>query len=271
MKKIALGLSIFGLTFAGQDKPAETGCVSAKVFQQELVQTLKNPFLKVVKVEKDKYIEGLCDAVINFRGTKLILYTDRSGRYLFLGGRGGLVSIIDLKTGENITQSQLEELNKLSKEQLKELDKYVAFTYGHKGKVVYLFTDPECPFCQRIEPILKKWADEGKIQIKVVLFPLPFHPHARQKAIAMVCQNIGWKGLRNSYWTSERMKELNNWQCKKGEEFVKKSFEIGEKYGVSGTPTIITENGIKIVGALPEKELAKKLGINQTGENAEKK
>jgi thiol:disulfide interchange protein DsbC len=207
-------------------------------------------------------IKGLCQAIVNFGGQKLVLYTDENGKYLLFGAHG-LVNIIDLQTKENLTQKTLEEINKLSKNQVKELDKYVAFTYGKKGKIVYLFTDPECSFCQRLEPTLKKLADEGLIQVKVILFPLPFHPHAKEKATAIVCHNIGWKGLQRGYWTEEKMKHLEKWQCKGGEELIKESTEIARKYGVSGTPTMITEEGKKVVGALPENMLKKELGLQK--------
>jgi len=236
-------------------------CPTPRQIQATIAEFFGSDRVKVIKVEPDKNFKGLCDVVIDYGNQKLVLYTDESGRYILLGSRGGLGTIVDLKNKENITRKQLEELNKISEKQVHELDKYVAFTYGHSGKVVYLFTDPECPFCQKLEPTLKKLADEGKIQVKVILFPLWFHRHAHEKSVAIVCKNIGWQGLTKGYWTPERMKELKNWQCEKGEELIKKSIEIAKKYGVSGTPTMITEEGKKVVGALPEPALVEELGI----------
>jgi thiol:disulfide interchange protein DsbC len=237
-------------------------CPSLKEFDKNFHNLIPNKIFKVEKIEQSP-IKGICQAIINLGGTKkIVVYTDENGRYLFLG-YGGLVNIIDMKTKESLTQKTLREINKLSKNQVKELDKYVAFTYGKKGKVVYLFTDPECPFCQKLEPILKKLADKGKIQVKVILFPLPFHPHAKEKATAIVCHNIGWEGLQKEYWTEDKMKDMKNWQCEKGKDLIKKSIEIGKKYGINGTPTIITEDGKKIVGALPEKILKNALGIKE--------
>ena len=234
-------------------------CPTPQEFTKELVQNFNVSNFKIERIEPSP-IKGLCEAVVNTGQEKIILYTDEEEKYLLLGVRG-LVNIIDLKTKENLTLEKLKEINKISQNQIHELDKYVAFTYGKEGKVVYLFTDPECPFCQRLEPTLKKLADEGKIQVKVILFPLPFHPHAKEKAVAMVCQNIGWQGLNGSYWTEEKMKNLEKWQCEKGKKLVEESIKIGQKYNIEGTPTIITEDGKKIVGALPEPLLKKQLQI----------
>ena len=252
---------IFGVLTLGLGSLA-VACPNPQTVQEDIKKIFKAP-LKVVEV-RPAPVKGLCEAITSLGGEKYIFYTDESGRYLLLGSRP-FVNIFDLKNLENITRKELEELNKLSPEQVKELDKYVAFTYGTKGKTVYLFTDPECPFCQRLEPTLKKLADEGKIKIKVILFPLWFHPHAKEKAVAMVCKNIGWKGLSNEYWTSEKMKQLKNWQCERGKELIEKSIKLGNKIGVSGTPTMITQSGKKVVGALPEAQLKKELGLEDNG------
>jgi thiol:disulfide interchange protein DsbC len=54
----------------------------------------------------------------------------------------------------------------------------VAFTYGsgEKGEL-YLFTDPECPFCKRLETMAGEKLNGYKVH--VVLFPLSFHKTAK--------------------------------------------------------------------------------------------
>ena len=56
----------------------------------------------------------------------------------------------------------------------------VTFSYGKGAKDIYVFTDPECPYCSRFAK-----AAEGKLDdytVHVVLFPLSFH----KKAPAMI-------------------------------------------------------------------------------------
>jgi len=56
----------------------------------------------------------------------------------------------------------------------------VAFSYGTGSKEIYIVTDPECPYCTRLEKAI-----HGKLSdytVHVVLFPLSFH----KKAPAMV-------------------------------------------------------------------------------------
>ena len=58
------------------------------------------------------------------------------------------------------------------------VEKGVAFTYGsgEKGDL-YLFTDPECPFCTKLEK--DKGEELKKYKVHVILFPLSFHEHSK--------------------------------------------------------------------------------------------
>jgi len=58
------------------------------------------------------------------------------------------------------------------------LKKSIAFTYGHniKGEL-YMFTDPQCPFCKRAEKRLGKKLEKD-YKVHTILFPLSFHDRA---------------------------------------------------------------------------------------------
>ena len=56
----------------------------------------------------------------------------------------------------------------------------VAFSYGHGPREIYLFTDPECPYCGRFARKFKGKLDDYTVH--VIFYPLSFH----KKAPAMV-------------------------------------------------------------------------------------
>ncbi len=61
---------------------------------------------------------------------------------------------------------------------------------SHNAKVkIVEFYDYECPFCQRVEPILDKIRQKYLTEVATVHrhFPLPFHATAYQSAIAAEC------------------------------------------------------------------------------------
>jgi len=82
------------------------------------------------------------------------------------------------------------------------VDPGVAFTYGSgkKGEI-YVFTDPECPFCRRLEKKLGKKMEDYKVNL--VLFPLSFHSHAKPMTQWIL------RGA-NEKEKAERMKKIMN-------------------------------------------------------------
>jgi len=56
----------------------------------------------------------------------------------------------------------------------------VAFSYGDKGKDIYLVTDPECPYCSKFEKDIN--GKLGNYRVHVILMALSFH----KKAPAMI-------------------------------------------------------------------------------------
>jgi thiol:disulfide interchange protein DsbC len=113
----------------------------------------------------------------------------------------------------------------------------------------YLFTDPDCPFCKRSEPIVEKWANEKGVEVRVILFPLPIHPQAFGKSVALVCDKKGWEEYKSGYNSKN--------QCEDGKKKIESNLQLAEKYGISGTPTFIGMNGKIHVGVPTEQDLDK--------------
>jgi protein-disulfide isomerase len=137
------------------------------------------------------------------------------------------------------------------------------------------FSDFQCPFCARYFkqtfPLIEKnYIKTGKIKYVYRDFPLSFHNYAQKAAEAAECardQEKFW-GYHDLLFQSQDAldiaslkvyaEELNLDTKKfndcldsdKYEEEVKKDFQDGQRYGVSGTPTFFI-NGVKIVGARP--------------------
>jgi len=186
-------------------------------------------------------VKGICEVIIESRGQKKLTYVDESGKYLIVG------RLIDIKARKDLTQSRATELNRLSPEQMKELEKLVAFTAGNKGPVVYLVTDPDCPHCKRAEKILLPLVKEGKIQVKVILMPLEaIHPEAKAKAISVICEKKGLEALISGY---------KGKQCEEGKKKVEAAMKTLPKLGIRATPTYIFSDGRVVSGVLEAERL----------------
>ncbi|WP_448588164.1 DsbC family protein [Thermocrinis sp.] len=245
MKKILFAGLLFGVSTALISCQQSKACPTEDKIKAGVKDLIPQEF-KVESVQELKDIPGLCEVVIKAGVQPLVFYTDKQMKYVMAGN---LISLADKK---NITRERQQEFMRVSQEQLKELEKHTDFSFGEKssGKFVYMFTDPDCPFCKRSEPIVEKWAKEKGVEVRVVLFPLPIHPDAFPKSVSLICDKKGWEEYKSGYRSQN--------QCEDGKRKLEGNLALAEKFGIGGTPTFIGSNG-RIHSGLPTEEDLNKL------------
>jgi protein-disulfide isomerase len=150
------------------------------------------------------------------------------------------------------------------------------FAGDKDAKVVIVeFSDFQCPFCAKGAELLKKIKDKygKKVKVSFKQFPLPFHNHAEQAAVASLCANeqssdLFWKmhdemfANQETALDPEGLKKTGKKIGLKTEAFekcladnkylaqVKADMEEGKKIGVKSTPTFFV-NGQLVSGAQP--------------------
>ncbi len=230
-------LAMFSITACGQS--------SAKCPSKEQVKTAVKDLIpqdfNVESISQVRNISGLCEVVVKVGAQPLVFYMDSQAQYLVAG------NLISLKEKKNLTRDRQQEFMKVSQDQLKELEKRVNFTLGEGKKYVYYITDPDCPFCKRSNPIVEEWAKKNGVQVKFILYPLPIHPEAFGKSVALVCDKKGYKEYEQGY-TSQN-------QCEDGKKAVQSNLEFLQKLGIGGTPTFIGMNGKMHSGVPTEEDL----------------
>jgi thiol:disulfide interchange protein DsbC len=182
--------------------------------------------------------DGLCEAVLRIKDDLLPVYVS-----------DGFVIVGDMfKSRVHVTKEKVSELNAaIFKENRAVLDEVTAFTYtaAQVKSTLYYITDPDCPYCERAKLQMKQFADDNSVELKVIFFPLPMHPNAKDKAIKAICGRMKYQGYLDGKYDGEK--------CKEGEDKIEKSISIIEKLKVSGTPTFISGNGERVIGFIPEK------------------
>ena len=150
------------------------------------------------------------------------------------------------------------------------------FTGDKDAKVTIVeFSDFQCPFCAKGADLLKKIKAKYGKKVKVAFkqFPLPFHNHAEQAAVASLCANeqstdLFWKMHDEMFANQETALDpegLKKTAKKIGAKMdvfekclaenkhlaqVKAEMEEGKKIGVKSTPTFFV-NGQLVSGAQP--------------------
>jgi thiol:disulfide interchange protein DsbC len=240
-KKLVLAL-FSGSLLAGCYTSTE--CPSKDSLKANLKEFIPGQF-EVESVQGLKEMPGVCEVVLKVGAQPIIFYTNKDGKYVLAG------NLIDITNKRNLTKDRRQELTRLSQDILKELQNHTDFTFGKVGsqKYIYLFTDPDCPFCKRSEPIVEKWANDKGVEVRVILYPLPIHPQAFGKSVALICDKKGWEEYKNGY--------TSNNQCEEGKKKIESNLQLAEKYGINGTPTFIGMNGKIHVGIPTEQDLDK--------------
>ena len=197
----------------------------------------------VESVTNLKDIAGLCEVVVKVGAQPIVFYMDKEGKYLLAGN---LISIGDKK---NLTRERQQEFMKVSQDILKELEKHVNLKFGEGQKYIYKITDPDCPFCKRSQPIIEEWAKKNNVEVRYILFPLPIHPEAFPKSVAMICG----KGKVEELYGDLSKDFISQNQCEEGKKAIEENLKLAEKLGIGGTPTFIGMNG-KIHSGVPTEE-----------------
>lgn len=226
--------------------PKDASCPDAAAVQEKVSATFAGRQVMVKKVTPSP-MPGLCQVHVLAGEKNQILYTDASGRYLVLG------QILDAQDKRNLTQAALEDLNRLSPEDLKMLKEYTAFTLGpdNAPKTLYFVTDPQCPYCKQAETALEAMASEGVLSVRYILFPLPIHPGARESCIALICDKKGHDEFKSNYKSEN--------QCPEGTEKIDAVMKFMQAHGIGGTPTYIFSDGTFRSGVMDRSALESKL------------
>lgn len=177
--------------------------------------------------------------------TGKIVYTDESAKYLFLG------NLLDVKNQRNLTEERLTEINKIDVKQLP-LNQAIKYVKGKGERKLYVFTDPDCPYCQKLEQYM---TSIDNVTVYLFLFPLTkLHPQAETVANQIWCAKNQYEAWED--YMLHRKLTQNSGQCNTP---IQKNLTLGQSLQIDGTPTLFLQNGIRISGIPQNAEQIEKL------------
>jgi thiol:disulfide interchange protein DsbC len=158
-------------------------------------------------------------------------------------------NVVDLVNKESIT-SKIMEKNK-PKIDVSELPIKDAIKLTSGKHKVYVFSDPDCPYCKRLEASLNQLKDA-----EIYIFPLPLaslHPNSTAIAESIWCnknQKKAWMAYMDANTTPKESKCDNP---------ISRNLALAEKLRIHGTPAIIFADGSVIPGAIPLENITQKI------------
>ena len=220
-------------------------CVSAISLAN--VETLKinlsryYPNIQVSNIQATE-MPGLYSASLDNQ----IIYLDENAQYMLVG------SMVRLKDQKNLTKDLMLQQNSVDWKQLPFKDA-IKTVKGTGKSQLFIFSDPNCPYCKRLEVELDKLND---VTIYTLIYPLKSQSITVSKQVwCDPNQAYAWKNLLQKNVQPKEKTCTNP---------IDRNLELGKKLGIEGTPTLIFGNGLKMVGGRSAEDIRmiwKELGL----------
>ena len=198
------------------------------------------PQLQAIDEVSKSPMAGLYEVRVN--GTE-IYYTDAEANFLVQG------SLIDTKQRRNLTEERVDKLTAINFEALPFKD---AFTIvrGNGKRRLAVFQDPNCGYCKRFERDLQKL---NHVTIHMFLYPI-LSADSNEKS-----KNIWCAKDRAKAWQDWMVRDQTPAAANCDTSAIARNIDIGRKFKITGTPTLVFVDGSRVPGAISVAEVEKHL------------
>ena len=216
---------------------------SVSYADEATVKKALNEFMPGTHIESIKAaeIKGLYEVVAGGN----IFYASEDGRYLLQG------QLYDAVEKKNITEDKLANVRKTALEKVGEKN-MIVFKPKTSKHMVSIFTDIDCGYCRKLHSEIDQYLAQG-ITVRYLFFPRAGKgSDSYKKAVSVWCAADQQKALT----TAKKGESLEAKTC---DNPIDEHMQLGEAFGMSGTPMIVTEKGNVLPGYVPAAQLAKVL------------
>jgi thiol:disulfide interchange protein DsbC len=172
------------------------------------------------------------------------LYSSADGRYFVAGelfelGENGIV---------NVAEKRLQPMRKDMLAKISRDDMIIFSPEGETKGALYVFTDVDCGFCQKLHQEVPALNAKG-IEVRYLAYPR---------------QGVGtptFKKMVSAWCADDRLAAMDAMKARKPypqkqcKTPIIEQYELGQQLGVTGTPAIVTESGMLIPGYRPAEQL----------------
>ena len=179
-----------------------------------------------------------------------VAYVTTDGKYAFSG------DLIDLPQNKDLTEAhqrdvRLKEIGEIPESEM------VVFGPREARYTVTVFTDVDCAYCRRLHSQISDYNRMG-IRVRYLFYPRTGpNTSSWTKAEQVWCSDD-----RNDALTRAKLDQpLKAKPCANNP--VARDYALGKEFGLEGTPSILTPDGVLIGGYLPPAELLEELKKTQ--------
>jgi thiol:disulfide interchange protein DsbC len=202
-----------------------------------------------VRSVKQAPVKGMFELLMEKDGKQGLVYIDYSKKYLVQG------FIVDFENLHTVA-AHTDELPKLTPPaaiDLKNIPAKNAVIMGNpkSENKIYVFTDPDCPYCRKMHGELKKLVKlVPDLAIYVMLYPLPAHPEAYDKSRALV--TFKKQDVLDKAFAGGALPVIGT---KDGVSEINEIINYARRNGITATPSVVLQNGTLVTGFKTAEEL----------------
>ncbi|RKP45774.1 DsbC family protein [Pararobbsia silviterrae] len=173
-----------------------------------------------------------------------IVYSDANGDYVLTG------DLMDVKNHVDLTDARASELNKIDFSKLP-LNDAVKLVKGTGERKIAVFSDPNCPYCHKLEEELKS---VDNVTVYTFLFPI-LSPDSTLKSKSIWCSTDRAKAWTS--WMLDHHAPSAPGTC--DTTVLSHNLDLGRTLRVTGTPTVFLADGRRLPGAVTADRLEKEM------------
>ena len=173
-----------------------------------------------------------------------VLYTDAEGNFLLHG------NLLDTRNGRNLTEERMDKLLAVDFKTLN-LKHAITMVRGNGKRKLAGFEDPNCGYCKRFEKDLQKI---DNVTVHLFLIPILGEDSVTKS--------------RQIWCAADKAKSWNDWMLRdvapKGNaicntEALTVNLDFATRHRITGTPTLIFEDGSRVPGAIGAAQVEERL------------
>ncbi|WP_159017351.1 DsbC family protein [Cognatiluteimonas profundi] len=253
MKRLLLTLlSAISLSACAQTSPPTTAAKPTQPAKAELPAAIAaagtpeararaailavNPQVQIDQVSASP-LPGFQQVIVNGE----VIYVSDDGKYLMQG------SLYDVAAKKNLGEAVMAQLRTKLLTSIPASDRIV-FAPAHPKYTVTVFTDVECAYCRKLHSEIADYNQQG-IAVEYVAFPrMGLGSEDFRKMVAVWCSPDRKAALTDA--KNDRPVPYRN--CNNP---VTMQYKLGQRMGLTGTPMILTSDGIQVGGYVPPAQL----------------
>jgi len=210
----------------------------------------------MLSLSPDLVIDRIADAALpGFQEVVVagqVMYVSNDGRYLMQG------KLYDIEQGSELGRAALSAVRKELLDAVPRAERIV-FAPEHPKYTVTVFTDVECGYCRRLHSEIAEYNKRG-IAVEYLAFPrMGLDSDDYREMVSVWCA-----ANRNQALTDAKTdKAVPQRSCANP---VADHYALGQRLGLTGTPMIITAEGVAMPGYLPPDALEETLKALAAGQ-----